>query len=164
MSIEPGGRVPDTTLWIRTPDGTKALTTAEIFAGKRVVLFAVPAAFSPSCSDVHLPGYLARADELRAAGAETIACLSVNDGWTMGAWGKVAGVRNEILMLGDQNRDFTSGMDLEIDLTDFGDGIRSRRYAAVVDDGVVRWLAVEPGPGVHVSGADAALAALRSLA
>lgn len=164
MAIQVGDRLPEVTLWTMTPGGPQPLATCELFGGRRVVLVAVPAAFSPACSDVHVPGYLHLADELRAAGAERIVCVAVNDAWTMGAWGKALGVGEQLVMAADMNRDFTRALGMEIDLARFGDGLRSKRYAAILDDGVVRWLAVEPGPGVNVSGAEAALGALAALA
>lgn len=161
--VSVGQSIPAANLWVKTAERPSPLSTGEIFAGQRVVLFAVPAAFSPACSDVHLPGYLALADDLRDAGADRIACVAVNDAWTMAAWAKSLSVGEHILMLADANRELTAALGMEIDLARFGDGVRSRRYAAIVDDGVVSWLAVERGPGVNVSGAEQALAALASL-
>lgn len=162
MAIAIGDRIPEAVLRIETEDGVSTLTTDELFAGKNVVLFAVPGAFTGACSEVHLPGYLARATDLREAGADTIACVAVNDASVMSAWKRDRGVGDEILMLADGSAEFTRAMGLEIDLGAFGLGIRSKRYAALVDDGVVRRLEVEPGPGVSVSAAEEMLAALRA--
>ena len=162
MAIGVGDRIPAAKLRIKTDDGVRELTTEELFAGRRVVLFAVPGAFTRACSEVHLPGYLARATDLREAGADTVACVAVNDANVMDAWGRQMGVGDHILMLADGSAHFTRALGLEIDLGEFGLGIRSKRYAALVDDGVVRRLEVEPGPGVTVSAAEAMLDALRA--
>ncbi|MGH9464451.1 MAG: peroxiredoxin [Thermoanaerobaculia bacterium] len=154
--------MPAATLSTMGADGPRAITTEEIFADKVVVLFAVPGAFTPTCSDEHLPGFLARGDELRHCGVDRVVCLAVNDAHVMGAWAKARGVGDSILMLADGNGDLTRAMGLEVDLSRFGMGIRSRRYAAVVDDGQLRWLQVEPASGVTLSGAEAVLARLRS--
>jgi peroxiredoxin len=124
------------------------------------VLFAVPGAFTPTCSDYHLPSYLVRHDELMAKGVDTIACISVNDPFVMAAWGKDRNVGDLILLLADGNGEFTHAVGLEMDGTGFGLGTRSQRYAMVIDDGVVSALYVEPGPGLTVSAADGVLAQL----
>lgn len=143
-----------------TADGPRPLTSDELFGGRRVALFAVPGAFTPACSDIHLPGYQVRSSDIKAAGIDTIACVAVNDIHVMDAWAKARGVGDDILMLADGNGDFARAVGLELDGTPFGIGKRSRRYAAVVDDGVVDWLGVEPAGGVTVSAADELLAAL----
>jgi peroxiredoxin len=162
MSIRIGEKIPDVRLTTMTSEGVRSLETAEIFGGKRVVLFAVPGAFTPTCSDTHLPGYVLRAREIKETGVDTIACVAVNDVFVMDAWGKSRGVGDEILMLADGNADFARAMGLDWDGTRFGQGTRSRRYAALVDDGVVLMLEVEDGPGVTVSAAEEILASLRS--
>jgi peroxiredoxin len=162
MSIQIGERIPDVKLMTMTPEGARSLQTSEVFAGKRVVLFGLPAAFSPTCSDAHLPGYLLRAQEIKEAGVDTIACVAVNDVFAMGAWGKASNVGDDILMLADGNGELTRALDLELDGRAFGLGMRSRRYAALVDDGVVLKLEVEDGPGVTVGAAEEMLSSLRS--
>jgi peroxiredoxin len=124
----------------------------------KVVLFAVPGAFTPGCSKIHLPGYVARGAELRDKGVDTIACVAVNDAWVMDAWGKAHGVGDDILMLADPLGEFTKALGLEFDGSAFGLGVRSRRYAAVIDDGVITDLQVEPKSGVDVSSCDSMLA------
>jgi peroxiredoxin len=124
------------------------------------VVFAVPGAFTPTCSDHHLPGFVVRADEIHAKGVETIACLSVNDPFVMGAWGRDQGVGDRVLMLADGNGDFTRAVGLEMDGSGAGLGTRSRRYAAILEDGVVKAIFVEEKPGLDVSSAESVLAAL----
>jgi len=164
MSIRIGERIPDAKLMTMTPEGVRSLETSEVFGGKRVVLFAVPGAFTPTCSDTHLPGYQLRAQEIKETGIDTIACVAVNDVFVMDAWGKARNVGDEILMLADGNGDFTSALGLVLDGSGFGLGTRSQRYAALVDDGVVLRLEVEAGPGVTVSAAEEMLSSLRSKA
>lgn len=163
MSIAPGDPIPDITLRLVTPDGPQIVSARQALDGRRVVLFAVPGAFTSVCSDVHLPGYVALADDLRAKGVETIACVALNDHQVMAAWAKARGVesgKDGILFLADGNGEFTRAMGLEVDLSAFGFGTRSRRYAAILERGVVRQLFVEPGPGVTISGADKVLEVL----
>jgi len=126
----------------------------------KVVLFAVPGAFTPGCSKIHLPGYVQHGDELKAKGVSTIACIAVNDPWVMEAWGDAQGATGKILMLADGNGDFAQAMGLEVDLSVAGLGSRSQRYAAVIDDGVITSLDVEPNPGVDVSKCENVLAKL----
>jgi peroxiredoxin len=159
MTIAVGDRIPDVTLQVMGDDGPSNITTGEVFDGKKVVLFAVPGAFTPGCSMTHLPGYVVNADKILAAGIDTIACLSVNDAFVMDAWGKAQNAEH-IMMLGDGNGDFTSAIGLELDGRGFGLGTRSQRYAMVVDNGVVTVLNVEPAGGVDVSAAETILAAL----
>ena len=161
MPIETGDRLPEATLRTLTDDGVQTLSTEELFSGKRVLLFAVPGAFTPACSDTHLPGYQARATDLLEAGVDAIACLAVNDAFVVGAWARARGVGDEILMLADGSGDFTRAMGLELDLSAAGMGRRSLRYAALIDDGRLEMLAVEPGRGVTVSSAEAVLERLR---
>ncbi|HRC86528.1 MAG TPA: peroxiredoxin, partial [Thermoanaerobaculia bacterium] len=129
-------------------------------AGKKAVLFGVPGAFTPTCSDEHLPGFLVHYDELKAKGVELIVCVAVNDHHVMNAWGKARNVGDYLLLLADGNGDFARATGLDFDLSRAGMGLRNRRYAMVLDDGRVRYLGVEPAPGVSVSGAAAVLEAL----
>ncbi len=160
MSIKPGEHLPAGSFQTLVAGRVETLSTDDVFAGKKVVLFAVPGAFTPTCSDTHLPGFLARVEEFEARGIDTIACLAVNDAFVVDAWRKIAGVERHLLMLADGNGDYTRALGLELDATGFGMGIRSRRFAALVDDGVVRVLKIENGPGVDVSSAESILAAL----
>ena len=163
MRIAAGDPIPDVTLRLATPEGPQVVSARHLLGGRRVVLFAIPGAFTSVCSDVHLPGYLERAADLRERGVETIACVALNDHQVMAAWAKSRGAdagADAILFLADGNGEFTRAMGLEVDLSAFGFGIRSRRYAAILEGGVVRRLFVEPGPGVTVSGADEVLKAL----
>jgi len=160
MTIAVGDKIPSGTLFHMTENGPEAITTDEIFAGKKVVLFALPGAFTPTCSAKHLPGYVAKADEIKAKGVDTIACLSVNDAFVMAAWGKDQGVGDKVLMLADGIAEWTLALGLELDLTSRAFGMRSNRYAMIVDDGVVTLLNNED-PGVFEgSSAEAVLAAL----
>ncbi len=160
MSIQVGDRVPDGKFKKLTADGMKDVSSAELFGGKKVVLFAVPGAFTPTCSDVHLPGFIDRAGELKAKGADTVACVAVNDAFVLAAWRKQRSIPDAVELLADGNGAFTKALGLELDASAFGMGTRSRRYAAVIADGVVQYLGVEPGREVGVSSADAVLEAL----
>ncbi len=160
MTIKVGDRIPSTTLHHMTADGPAALSTEELFGGKTVALFAVPGAFTPTCSAKHLPGFVAKADEIKAKGVDTIACLSVNDAFVMGAWGKDQGVGDKVLLLADGIADFTKALGLELDLTPRAMGVRSDRYAMIVDDGVVTLLNREEPRAFEVSSAEAVLEAL----
>lgn len=154
MTIKPGDRLPAAEFLVMTADGQQKLSTDVIFSGRKVVLFAVPGAFTPTCSMNHLPGFVAAADAIRAKGVDTIACVSVNDVHVMNAWGKASGADGKVMMLADGNGDFTRAVGLALDLRAVGMGERSRRYSMLVEDGVVRTLNVEEKPGVNVSGAD----------
>ena len=145
MTIQVGDKLPEATFMTPTPDGPQAITTDQLFKGKKVALFALPGAFTPTCSARHLPGFKDKAAELKAKGIDTIACLSVNDAFVMGAWAKDQGVGDAILMLADGNGDFTKKVGLELDGSKFGMGSRSKRYAMVVDDGVVKSLDIDEG-------------------
>jgi len=136
------------------------LTVEELTKGKKVVLFAVPGAFTPTCSSKHLPGFVEKADEFKAKGVDTIACVSVNDAFVMDAWGKSAGIDGKILMLADGSAEFAKAIGVELDLSDKGLGVRSRRYAMYVDDGQVKDLNIEEGGAFTVSSADELLAAV----
>ncbi len=159
MTINVGDKIPASTLKTMGDNGPRDITTDELFAGKKVVLFAVPGAFTPGCSMTHLPGFVVNADEIKDRGVDTIACMAVNDAFVMDAWGKAQNAE-AILMLGDGNGDFTRALGLELDGTGFGLGMRSQRFAMIVDDGVVKHLGVEDGPGIEVSAAEAILARL----
>ncbi|HUK08184.1 MAG TPA: peroxiredoxin [Stellaceae bacterium] len=158
--IKVGDRVPSVKLKHMTAEGIKDITTDELFKGKKVVLFALPGAFTPTCSAKHLPGFVQRAAEIKAKSVDTIACLSVNDAFVMNAWGKEQKVEDKVLMLADGNGDFTRAVGLEMDGTGYGLGQRSRRYAMVVQDGVVKALNIENPGAFEVSSAEAVLKAL----
>jgi peroxiredoxin len=150
MAVQVGDKVPSTTLQHMTDGGPADISSDEVFAGKKVVLFALPGAFTPTCSAKHLPGFVQQAAAIKAKGVDTIACLSVNDAFVMGAWGKDQGVGDTVLMLADGSADFTKAMGLELDLDSRGFGLRSQRYAMIVDDGVVTALNVEDGGAFQV--------------
>ncbi len=160
MAIAVGDRIPDVRVMTAGPEGPVHVQTGTALGSGKVVLFAVPGAFTPTCSDYHLPSYIIRHDELAAKGVDTVACLSVNDPFVMAAWGEDRNVRDQILLLADGNGEFTKAVGLEMDGSGFGLGTRSQRYAMVIEDGVVTALNVEPGPGLTVSSADAILEAL----
>jgi glutaredoxin/glutathione-dependent peroxiredoxin len=161
MTINIGDRIPSATLKQLTPEGVKELTTEEIFRGKRVVLIAVPGAFTPACSQRHLPGYVDKAADIKAKGVDEIACVAVNDAFVMGAWSRDQKAEGKVRMLADGSGDFARALGLELDLSKGGLGTRSKRYSMLVDDGVVKSLNVEQQPGqVDVSGAEAMLKAL----
>lgn len=152
MTIQVNDKLPAITLKVFGAEGPEDITTEQLFAGKKVVLFAVPGAFTPGCSMTHLPGYVTLADKIKAKGVDSIICLSVNDAFVMDAWGKAQNAE-EIVMLADGNGEFTKAIDLEKDVTGAQMGIRSQRYAMIVEDGVVTTLNVEPARGVVVSAA-----------
>ncbi len=159
MTISIGDAIPSCTLKVMGSEGPQDITTDEIFSGKKVVLFALPGAFTPGCSMAHLPGFVAHADTIKGKGVDTIACLSVNDAFVMGAWGDAQNA-SEILMLADGNAEFTEKVGLELDATGFGMGKRSQRYAMVVEDGKVTALNIETGGGVEASSAETILGLL----
>lgn len=159
MTIATGDKIPALTLKTMGAKGPEDITTDAIFKGKKVVMFAVPGAFTPGCTVTHLPGYVVLADKIKAKGVDSIVCLSVNDAFVMGAWGKSQNAE-ELLMVADGNGEFTKAAGLEMDASGFGMGTRSKRYAMIVDDGVVSHLAVEPAGGIEVSAAEAILAKL----
>jgi len=160
MTISVGDRIPAATLKTMVDGKMKDITTAEIFGGKRVVLFAVPGAFTPTCSMQHLPGFIEKAKEIRARGVDTIACVSVNDAFVMDAWGKAKGAGNDVLMLADGNGALAMALGLDFDGSGIGFGLRSQRYALIAKDGVVTGLFVEKPMKFEVSSAEAVLAAL----
>jgi glutaredoxin/glutathione-dependent peroxiredoxin len=161
MSISVGEKIPSATLKQLTPEGVKEVTTDEIFGGKKVVLFAVPGAFTPACSQRHLPGFVERAADIKAKGIDEIACVAVNDAFVMGAWGRDQKTEGKVRMLADGSGDFVRALGLELDLSKGGLGIRSQRYSMLVDNGIVKSLNIEKQPGqVDVSGAEAMLRSL----
>ncbi len=160
MTIAVGDRIPDVELWKVTDDGFSSVRSSAVLGEGKVVLFAVPGAFTPTCSDYHLPGFVIRADEIRAKGVHTIACISVNDPFVMKAWARDQKVPETVVMLADGNGAFTRAVGLEMDGSAVGLGARSQRYAAIFDDGVVTALFVEPERGLTVSSAESILAAL----
>jgi glutaredoxin/glutathione-dependent peroxiredoxin len=160
MTIKVGDTIPSVTIRQATAEGPKEVNTAELFAGRTVVLFGVPGAFTPTCSAKHLPGFVTHAAALKAKGVDTIACVAVNDGFVMGAWAKEQGITDEVVMLADGSADFTRALGLEMDLTARGLGMRSQRFALVARNGKVTHLAVEAPGAFEVSKAEAILAAL----
>jgi len=156
MTIKVGDKVPSVTLRHLTPEGPKEISTDELFGGKKVVLFAVPGAFTRTCSERHLPSYVGNAAALKAKGVDTIACVSVNDVFVMSAWSKDRQA-DKIMMLGDGNADFVKAIGLELDRIKEGMGIRSQRYAMLVENGVVKALNVEKPGEFAVSSAEAML-------
>jgi peroxiredoxin len=160
MTIAVGDQIPDVKLSTMTADGPRPISSREALGTGKVVLFGVPGAFTPTCSDYHLHGFVLRAEDLQAKGVDTIACISVNDAFVMGAWGAAQNVGDSVLLLADGNADFAKATGLEMDGSGFGMGTRSKRFAAILQDGVVTHLAVEPGGGLDVSSADAVLAVL----
>ena len=160
MAIKVGDKIPSVKLKTMTKDGMKEMTSDEIFGKGKVVMFALPGAFTPTCSAKHLPGFVSHAADIRGKGVDKIACLSVNDAFVMNAWAKDQNVGDSVLMLADGNADFTKAMGLEMDGSGFGMGLRSKRYAIVTENGVVKHLAVENPGQFEVSSADAVIKAL----
>jgi peroxiredoxin len=160
MTINVGDKVPQATFKYLSPEGPKEVSSGELFSGKKVALFAVPGAFTPTCSQRHLPGYIERAADLKGRGVDTIACVSVNDAFVMGAWGKDQNCGDKVMMLADGSGDFTKAMGLELDLTKGGLGVRSQRYSMLVDNGVVKAINIEKAGQFDVSSAEAMLKAL----
>jgi len=160
MAIAVGDRVPDVKVFTFGESGPQATTSAEVLGTGKVVLFGVPGAFTPTCSDHHLPGFVLRAEELRAKGVDSVVCVSVNDPFVMGAWGKDQNVGSSVVLVADGNAELAEALGLTMDGSGFGLGTRVQRFAAIVEDGVVTWLAVEPGPGLNVSSVEEVLKAL----
>ncbi len=156
MTIKVGDKVPNIGFTVMTDKGPKPLSSEELFAGKKVAFFAVPGAFTPGCSNTHLPGFVVNADTIKAKGVDTIACMSVNDAFVMGAWGKTQNAE-EIVMLADGNGDFTSAIGLGFDASGFGMGQRAQRFGMIVEDGTVTYLGVEAPGEIKVSTAEAIL-------
>jgi peroxiredoxin len=158
MTIKVGDKLPEGAFSVMGSEGPTGITTTDIFAGKKVVVFAVPGAFTPTCAIAHLPGFVVKYDEIIAKGVDTVACLSVNDVFVMDAWGKSSNAEN-LLMLADGNGTYATALGLELDGTGFGMGIRSKRFAMIVNDGVVELLNIDES-GFEVSSAEAVLKAL----
>lgn len=160
MTIAAGDKIPDVKVQVPGANGPEAAQTADLLGHGTVVLFGLPGAFTPTCSDYHLPGFVVRAEDLHAKGVDTIACVSVNDAFVMKAWGEANEVGDKVKMIADGSAQFTKELGLEVDLTGGGLGVRSKRYAAIIKDGVVVDLAVEQTLGLDVSSADSVLARL----
>ena len=156
MTVQVGDKVPSATFKVMTADGPQDMSTDEVFSGKKVVLFAVPGAFTPGCSMTHLPGFVVNADAIKAKGADRIACLAVYDAFVMGAWGQAQNAE-EILMLADGNGEFTAALGLELDASGFGMGNRAQRFGMFVDDGTVSYLGIEAPGEIKVSSAETML-------
>ena len=157
MTIKVGDSIPDVKLMMVTADGPKEVSTSDLFKGKKVVLFATPGAFTPTCSARHLPGFVQYADQFSAKGVDTIVCMAVNDAFVMGAWAKDQGVQDKLVMLADGSGLFTHALGLELDLVPRGLGVRSQRFALVAENGKVTQLAIEAPGGFEVSKAEAVL-------
>lgn len=161
MSIKVGDKMPAGTFGIMTDAGPGAISTDELFAGKKVVLVSVPGAFTPTCSMKHLPGFVEHADDFHAKGVDTVACMAVNDVFVMKAWGKDQGVGDKVKMLADGNGEYARALGLQLDGTAFGMGMRGQRFAIVVDDGIATHVAVEAPGKLEVSSAERILANVR---
>ena len=148
MTIAIGDPLPDATFRVLGPDGIQSMTTSDVFGGKKVVLLAVPGAFTPTCHLKHLPGFIERADEFKKNGVDTVVCIAVNDPFVLGAWEEKSGGKGKVLFLSDGNAEFTKKAGMDFDGSGIGLGTRSKRYAALVEDGVVKILNVEESPGV----------------
>ena len=159
MGVKAGDKLPEVTLYHMGSEGPEPIASSDIFNGKKVVLFAVPGAFTPTCSEAHLPSFVVRADEIKAKGVDTIVCVSVNDPFVMGAWGKQHKV-GDILMVSDGNAELTKALGVDLDLSARGLGTRSDRYAMIVDDGVISHFAREEPRAFEVSSAEAVLKVL----
>jgi len=160
MAIKAGERMPTGTLKTMSKDGPKDISTQDLFKGKKVVLFSVPGAFTPTCDAKHLPGFVQLADQIRAKGVDTIACMAVNDVFVMNAWGKSSGVGDKILMLADGNGEYAKALGLELDARGFGMGTRGQRFAIIVQDGVAKHVNIEAAGQFKVSAAEHVLGQL----
>lgn len=160
MTIKVGDRIPDVTLYVMSEQGPQAVKTGELFKGKKVALFALPGAFTPTCSAKHLPGFIEKHDELKKKGVDMIACLSVNDAFVMGAWGKQQNTGEKVTMLADGSGEFTKAIGMEFDLSARGLGVRSQRYSMLLDDGVVKTINLEKPGAFEVSDANTLVAQL----
>jgi len=160
MTISVGDKIPEANLMLSTSEGPKPVTSTNLFSGKKVVMFAVPGAFTPTCSAKHLPGFVDHIDQFKSKGVDEVVCLSVNDVFVMDAWGKDQSAGGKVTMVADGNGAFTTAMGLELDGSGFGMGKRSQRYALYAEDGVIKVLNVEPGPGLDTSSAETMLAAI----
>lgn len=159
MTIQVGDQVPSTKFKVMGEDGPQDMSSDEVFKGKKVVFFAVPGAFTPGCSNTHLPGFVVNADAIKSKGVDTIACMSVNDAFVMGKWGEAQNAE-EILMLADGNGEFTRELGLEMDASGYGMGTRCQRFAMIVEDGEVTHMAVEAPGEIQVSSAETLMAQL----
>ncbi len=157
MTVKIGDKIPDVTLKHMTADGPKNITTAELFGGKKVIIFGLPGAFTPTCSARHVPGFVDHFDAITEKGVDTIACVSVNDAFVMAAWGKAQNAEGKVLMLADGNADFAKALGLDADFSAFGMGLRSKRYSMLVEDGVVKQLNLEEPGAFEVSNAETIL-------
>ena len=157
MTVQTGDQMPAGSFGVMTDSGPGAMSTDELFAGKKVVLVSVPGAFTPTCSKGHLPGFINQADALATKGVDTITCMAVNDVFVMHAWGKDRGVGESVVMLADGNGDYARALGLEMDASGFGMGMRGQRFAIIVDDGVATHVAVEAPGQLEVSKAEAIL-------
>lgn len=157
MTIKAGDKMPAGTLTHMGANGPEPISTDDLFSGKTVVLFSVPGAFTPTCSAKHLPGYVEHADALKSKGADTVACMAVNDVFVMDAWGKSASADNKVLMLADGNGDYSRALGLELDASGFGMGTRGQRFSIIAKDGVATHVNVEQGGEFKVSAAEVAL-------
>ena len=160
MGVQVGDSIPEATMNIMGDKGPQQITTADIFSGKKVVLFSVPGAFTPTCSNQHLPGFIDNAAAIKAKGVDEIICMSVNDAFVMKAWGQDRGAGDDVRLIADGNAEFAKALGLEMDGTGIGFGTRSQRFALIAENGVVTKLAVEEPMKFDVSSADAILAAL----
>ena len=157
MAIQAGDKMPAGVFGVMTESGPGAISTDDLFSGKKVVLFSVPGAFTPTCSNNHLPGFVDHADAILAKGVDTIACTAVNDVFVMHAWGKDRGVEDKVMMLADGNGEYVKALGLELDASGFGMGTRGERFAIIVDDGVATHVAVEAPGKFEVSSAEAVM-------
>lgn len=160
MAIAPGVKLPDAKFTVMGANGPEGKTTADVFAGKKVALFAVPGAYTPTCHQQHMPGFVDRVSELKAKGIDQVVCTAVNDVFVLDNWAKDTGATGKVLMLSDGNGDFAKALGLDIDLTAFGLGVRSKRYAMLVNDGVVEVLNVDESPPVHDKSSAATLCSM----
>ena len=160
MSLTAGDRLPAATFRTLTPEGVKTLTTDDVFADRTVLLFAVPAAFSPTCSQTHLPGYVKHHDAIKAGGVDEIVCVSANDVWVLDAWAEQGSAKGKVLMLSDGNLEFTRAAGMELDATVVGEGFRSQRYAARVENGVVTEIKVDEKPWLAEASSAASMCGL----
>ena len=160
MAINVGDKIPDVEVFTPGSKGPEKVRTSDLFGGKKTVLFSVPGAFTPLCSAQHLPGFIDKAAEIKSKGVDQIVCMAVNDAFVMGSWGEQKGAADKVIMLADGSADLTKALGLEMDGTGFGMGIRSQRFAAIIDDGVVSGLFVEEPMKFEVSSAEAVLGQL----